>query len=267
VGITSCEKIDLRSAFISYQTVNERFEESMQWNKKNPLKEIKTSNEEYTIFIMGDSHIGGVENYQLFTKNAIQSKALALVMVGDITTGRVKDYETLSQNIPPKDSIASFLMVGNHEIYFDGWKEFYARFGSSTYYFRVETPEASDLFICLDSGSGTLGDKQMQWLKNLLKSKREYYRYCIVFTHVNFFRTRHTGSTNPVIEELQTLMDLFYTYNVNSVIMGHDHIKSIEKLGNTSYITLDALLDGFSQAGYLELIINNQSANYKFVNL
>ncbi|MDD3280917.1 MAG: metallophosphoesterase [Bacteroidales bacterium] len=216
---------------------------------------------------MGDSHIGGIENYQLFTKNAIQSKALALVMVGDITTGHIKDYETLSQNIPPKDSISSFLLVGNHDLYFDGWKEFYARFGSSIYYFQVKTREASDLFICLDSGSGTLGDKQMQWLKNLLKSKREYYRYCIVFTHVNFFRTRHTGSTNPVVEELQILMDLFYTYNVNFVIMGHDHIKSIEKLGNTSYITLDALLDGFNQAGYLELIINNQSANYKFFNL
>ena len=49
--------------------------------------------------------------------------------------------------------------------------------------------------------------------------------------------------------------------------MGHDHIQSKETLENTSYITLDALLDGFSQASYLELIINNQSANDKFVNL
>lgn len=267
LGLVSCEKIDLRGAFFSYQTVNQRFEESMQWNNKNSFKEIKTTTEEYSIFIMADSHIGGIVNYQSFIKNAIQSKALALVMVGDITTGRITDYETLSLNIPSKDSIVSFLMVGNHDIYFDGWKEFYARFGSSTYYFQVKTPKADDLFICLDSGSGTLGEKQLKWLEKILKDKRNFYRHCIVFTHVNFFRTRHTGSTNPVVEELQILMDLFYTYNVNFVIMGHDHIKSTEKIGNTNYITMDALLDGFDQAGYLELKISNQSTDYTFVNL
>lgn len=266
IGLTSCEKIDLRGAFFSYQTVNERFEESMKWNEENPFKEIKTTNEAYSFFVMADSHIGGIENFQTFTKNAISSKALALVMVGDITTGRIKDYETLSQNIPHEDSITSFLMVGNHDIYFDGWKEFYKRFGSSTYYFWVKTPKAKDLFICLDSGSGTLGDKQLQWLKDLLQEKRNLYRHCIVFTHVNFFRTRHTGSTNPVVDELQTLMDLFYTYNVNFVIMGHDHIKSIENLEKTTYITLDAILDGFSQASYLKLSIDDFVEN-EFVNL
>ncbi len=130
-------------------------------------------------------------------------------MNGDITTGRADDYNTLSDIRPKKNDIESFLTVGNHDLYFNGWKEFYARFGASVYYFTVKTPLASDLFICLDTGSGTLGEKQMKWLTKLLASERKKYRHCVVFTHVNFFRTRHTGSTNPPVEELQLLMDCF----------------------------------------------------------
>ena len=33
-------------------------------------------------------------------------------------------------------------MAGNHDLFYDGWKEFYSRFGSSTYLFTVKTPDA-----------------------------------------------------------------------------------------------------------------------------
>lgn len=266
LGLSSCDKIDIRSAFLSYQNVDERFDDSMKWNDKHPTYEITTSDTNYQIFIMGDSHIGSTKNFNLFVNDALQSNALALMMLGDITTGNSEDYNTLEQNIPNQDSIASFLIVGNHDLYFNGWKEFYARFGSSTYYFTVKTPNDSDLYICLDSGSGTLGNKQANWLKDVLKQKRGSYRNCIVCTHCNFFRSRHTGSTNPVVEELQLLMDLFHTYNVNLVITGHDHEKSLETLGNTTYITMDALLDGFDQAGYLQLHIDELKPDFEFIN-
>lgn len=264
MGLSSCDKIDIRSAFLSYQNVNERFDDSMEWNGKHPYRVITTLDTNYRIFLLGDSHIGPVKYFNLFVNDALQSNALALMMLGDITTGNSKDYNTLEQNIPDSNSIASFLLVGNHDLYFNGWKEFYARFGSSTYYFTVKTPNDSDLYICLDSGSGTLGSKQINWLKNVLK-QRTRFRNCIVCTHCNFFRSRHTGSTNLVVEELQLLMDLFQTYNVNLVIAGHDHKKSVEILENTTYITLDALLDGYYQAGYLQLHINGLHTDYKFI--
>ena len=61
-------------------------------------------------------------------------------------------------------------------------------------------------------------------------------------------------------------MDLFLTYQVNLLITGHDHEKSVEVLGNTTYITMDALLDGFSQAGCLKLHVKNQGVDYSFIN-
>ncbi|NLJ82811.1 MAG: hypothetical protein GX330_06775 [Bacteroidales bacterium] len=265
LGFISCDKADIRGMFFSYNYVNERFDQSMEWNDIHGFKQITTTDSVYKIYVMGDSHMGTDKNYNTFIFDAIEDSALAVVMNGDITSGRAKDVAIFEKKIPPQSTIESFLLVGNHDLYFDGWDEFYKRLGSSTYYFTVQTPQAIDLFICLDSGSGTLGYKQMNWLKNILKD-RTLYRNCIVFTHCNFFRSRHTSSTNPNIEEIRTLLDLFLTHNINMVITGHDHKRSIEILGNTTYITMDALLDGHKHASYLKLSIGS-SIHYDFEQL
>ena len=74
-----------------------------------------------------------------------------------------------------------------------------------------------------------------------------------MFTHNNFFRTRHTDSTNPLVEEIDVLVELFTRYNVNMVITGHDHKKDAEVFGKTTYIVMDALKDGQSNAGFFRL--------------
>jgi len=174
---------------------------------------------------------------------------------------------TLKSEFPDFNLVHYFLLVGNHDLYFDGWKIFYNYFGSSTYYFTVQTPTNNDLYICLDSGSGTLGSKQLSWLKNVLSSKRANYRNCVVFSHVNFFRNRHKGSTNPPIEELYVLLDLFNQYKVNMVISGHDHIRFINNFGCTTYITTDGLLDSNPNASFLKLKVDNENLNYEYVKL
>jgi len=136
---------------------------------------------------------------------------------------------------------------------FDGWKHFSRLFGSSVYYFTIATPTKEDLYICLDSGSGTLGKSQLKWLKNLLENSRSAHDLCVIFTHVNFFRDRHTLSTNPLTKELLVLIDLFEQHRVNMVIMGHDHVRAVNVLGNTTYLTLDALLSALHNSSYIKL--------------
>lgn len=265
--VAGCEKIDIRGTFVSYESVNERFEQSMQWNQQNPYKELTAPAEDYELFVMGDSHVGGIKNLNSFLKGAVDANALAIVMAGDLTTGKADDYIVFSENFANSGGIDIFLMAGNHDLYFDGWKEFRSRFGSSTYYFTVRTPDTTDLFICLDSGSGTLGSKQLSWLKELLKDERPKHRHCVVITHVNFFRARHTSSTNPQVEELQVLMDLFLTHRVDMVITGHDHKKSSEKIGVTRYVIMNALLDDFKDAGYLVLSVEKKNGPvHRYVN-
>lgn len=262
-----CEDIYLTGMFKSEQTVNQRFEQSVDWNQQHAFREITVPSDDYTILTMGDSHVGGTENIDIFFNNAIDLNAAAVVMVGDLTTGHEEDYVLLQQHIPEQQVLPSFQITGNHDLYFGGWNYFYSIFGSSTYYFSVKTPEASDLFICLDSGGGTLGSDQLEWLKDVLVNDRSNFRRCVVLTHCNFFRFRHTASTNPLVEELQVLIELFTRYEVDMLITGHDHMKSDDVFGNTTYIVMDALLDGFINAGFFQLMIENGTIDYQFVNL
>ena len=266
-ALSSCEKFEMRGFFTSYENVNNRFEQSIEWNNKNGHSEISMPQRTYTLHAMGDSHVGGTENLDTFFKDAQDENATAVVMVGDITTGHKEDYDVFSEHLPFKDSLMYFATAGNHDLYFDGWKHFYSIFGSSSYFFVVNTPNESDLFICLDTGGGTLGNEQLDWFKKLLETSRKSYRYCTVFTHNNLFRLRPTASTNPMVEEIHVLVDLFTRHNVNMVVTAHDHKRNIDILGNTTHIIMDALQDVDDKASYLKLSINEENIDYTFVEL
>ena len=265
--LSSCDKMEMRGFFTSYENVNQRFEQSLEWNNQHGHSEISIPENTYTIHAMGDSHVGGTENLDTFFKDARDKDATALVMAGDITTGHKEDYDLLSEHLPLEDSLMYFAIAGNHDLYFDGWKQFYSIFGSSSYLFVVNTPNESDLFICLDSGGGTLGDKQLDWFTKLLETSRNSYRYCIVFTHNNLFRFRPTASTNPMVEEIHVLLDLFTRYHVNMVVTAHDHKQNTGILGNTTHIIMDALQDVNNEASYLALSIAEENIDYSFVKL
>lgn len=263
----SCDQFEMRGFFASYESVDKRFQQSMEWNSLHPFRVIDLSSDEYSIFVMGDSHSGGTKNLELFFNEAIREKAKAVVLNGDITMGYASDFEKIQELIPSQETIKSFLIAGNHDLYFDGWKSFYSLFGSSTYLFTIKTPQSTDLFICLDTASGTLGSEQFSWLKELLESSRKNYRRCIIFTHNNIFRSRHTTSTNPLVEELRVWMELLVRYKIDMVVSGHDHVKNEDILGNTKFITMDLLQDDFKNAGYFKLYIKNGQISYEFVNI
>ena len=261
--LTACDKTDNNSSL----TANLRFEQSIEWNEQHQYQEIVVPSDTYSIYSIADIHVGGTTNMDLLIEKAKTALVSAVVMDGDLTTGNADDYTEFEKHLPDKNFLNYFLIAGNHDLFSNGWPQFYNRFGSSTYMFTVRTPAETDLFICLESGGGTLGREQFDWLKNTLESVRPDYRRCVIFTHVNFFRTRHTGSTTPFSEEVTSLTALFFKNNVDMVVTGHDHEHSFETMGNTTYIIMDALLDGFKEAGYLKLTMTNGALDYSFEKL
>ncbi len=266
--LSNCNgNLDFSGFIRSTDRVNTRFEQSSEWNKNHPYKTLVTNTENYQLLVAADSHIGGLNNFKILIEEAKKPENVAFVMVGDIVSGKKEDYLTLKNALPDFNQYPYFLIVGNHDLYFDGWKTFSQYFGTSTYYFSVQTPSAKDLYICLDTGGGTLGSKQLAWLKNLLKLQRQNYRNCFVFSHVNFFREHHTGSTNPLETELEVLLALFTDYQINMVISGHDHLQAVNRLGYTTYLTIDALLDNYYNASLLQLSIYEGKVGYKFIKI
>ena len=266
-ALVSCDKFEMRGFVLSYESADERFIQSMDWNATHPYREIMVADDDYTLFVMGDSHVGGTDNLDVYFENAISENAAAAVMVGDMTSGHAEDFDTFYQHMPGTDDLFTFPIAGNHDLYFHGWKKYRELFGTSTYLFSVITPTAKDLYICLDSGGGTLGKLQLNWLRDVLKEERAEYRKCVIFTHVNLFRIRQTTSTNPNIEELQVLTDLTVRYDVNMMVTAHDHKRNVVELGPTVHITMDALLDDYEYASYLKLNVNDGDLNYEFVEL
>jgi len=262
---TACSK---ESELInSGESVDMRFNQSMEWNREHASPEINVESEDYNILAIADLHVGTTANLDRFLNIAEREKPEAILVDGDLTGGLQEDYNEFEKHFPRDDSLRTFLIVGNHDLWYNGWGEYYARFGSSSYCFTVKTPSATDLYICLDTGGSTLGHLQMEWLKNLLESSRSDYRYCVIITHINLFRPRHTESTNPVVEELYVMVDLFTEYKVDMVITGHDHKQDAEVFGVTTYIQVAALEDGLSYAGYMNLRVKDGKIGYDFLTI
>ena len=262
LATVSCEKEQF--VLISTESANSRFDQSLEWNRYHSEQVISLAKDEYSILSIADCHVGTTKNLNTFFNNDKITNAAAVVMDGDLTNGHVKNYSEFENCLPNRDLLRLFLIAGNHDIYFNGWKEYFARFGSSTYIFTLKTPQATDLFICLDTSGGTLGDEQLTWLKETLIERRASCRHCFVITHNNFFRGRHSTSTNPFVEELHVLIELFTKYRVDMVITGHDHQRADEFFGVTRYIQLDALQDATDNASYFKLNVKGEEITYSF---
>jgi UDP-2,3-diacylglucosamine pyrophosphatase LpxH len=266
--LPSCSyDLDFTGFVYSPVSVNERFVQSLEWNDAHARKEVMLNSDEYSVMIAGDSHVGGTENLSRFLEIGLGNMPAMMAIAGDLTTGIKEDYEALVFELEAANTIPVCLVPGNHDLYFHGWTSFQEYFGSATYTFEVNTPQASDLFIFLDTGGGTLGGDQLDWLKAVLENERDIYRHAVVVTHLNFFRPRFTSSTNLLNEEILVLIDLFEKHQINIVVQGHDHKRSEEQFGHTSYITLDALKDGYKDASFLNININKDKLSYEFVIL
>lgn len=261
-GFYSCE-LDLSGLVRSTDRVEDRFLQSYEFKSLHPVENVLVTESDYTVVVASDLHVGETKNTEKLFDLYDASDYSAMILVGDLVSGKREDYEVFKSLT---DSVEKplFLMAGNHDLYFDGWKSYYEFFGASTYHFTVTTPDTADLYICLDSGGGTLGKSQMDWLENLLLTERDNYRYCFVFSHVNMLRTRRTTSANPTVEETAYLIDLFTKNRVNMVINGHDHVQDAAKLGNTTYLITDAVVDSYEDAGYVLLSVDESSAGYEF---
>lgn len=276
---SACEDVDLTGIFIPEELANQRFEKSMRWDTitqkqanrtcgcEQPVNEIVVQSDDYKILVMADNHVGETKNLDIFSDTVTKTTPAAVVVVGDMVNGHKDDYDNFESHFTCRELVPSFFLAGNHDLNFEGRSLYYERFGSSTYYFTIKTPVATDLYICLENASATLGKKQIDWLCRILQNRQSTYRYCFVFIHSNLFHFRQTESTSPLIEELEFLLVLFAKNNVNMVIAAHDHRQDDKLFGKTRYIVMNAIKDGLPDAGYFKLNIKSGRLEYQFVNL
>ena len=196
----------------------------------------------YDFIVLGDIHAyegeaAGLESlYGWLPASGVFPELF--LFAGDLSTNGSEEDLALVKSFIDGGGVPAQVTLGNHDLQFDGYAAFSDLFGSSTYAFFC----GPDLFICLDSANGTLGADQMAWFEDILKEDRAEARYCFVFTHQNLFRYASLDfSYNQPIEEIYMLMDLYESYDVDYVFMGHDHRYDYRSIGGVRYITLESL--------------------------
>ena len=249
---------------------NERFEESMRYNEEHGVcRTISLPQDEYKIYIATDMHVDSTWRNTLKWATLAQNdpECSFAIVLGDMINAQ-DNWEHFMEGMKPLTK-TWFPTCGNHDIYFGQWKDYVAHFGTATYYFIIQTPGAKDLYICLDTSDGTLGVKQMKWLKDLLQqSSAEGYRHIIVYTHTHMFkRDSSQGHTsNFTMEETYEITGLLSQYKVEWYVSGHDHSREITDFKGVRYIIVDALEDPVEEPAYMIATIGDD-LKYDFVKL
>ncbi len=246
--LIGCDRLDLSGMFWpSSASNNERFAQSMEYNNQHGYKTVTTPTDNYKVYFAADFHVDSTTRHTQHWVSAIQndSTCAAAIMLGDMVDGANKYQYIISALSPLRDAaFPLFATAGNHDIYFGEWPEYVKYWGTSTYYFTVQTPNYKDLFICLDTSDGTLGTEQTKWLRSLSTAG---YRHAIIFTHTHMFKPDGSQGTtgNYPMEETYELLELFDQMGIEWYVSGHRHARDIRQFRNVIYYTIDAIQEAY----------------------
>ena len=265
LSVVSCNQLDLKGLLIpTGEGVEKRFEQSAEMNENLKVASIQEQ-ENYTFYVATDPHVYETHrNLDVFNDDfRNDNEASFAVILGDCID--VKDnlpeyMKALAYN-PDKHGADKdiFHVLGNHDIFFNGWVDFKEMIGPSVYWFEVDFAEGKDLFISLDTATGTLGGRQTKWFRNFLKENRNKYRHCVILTHTNFFYTdtSQVSSGNMPLEESYALIDFLGNQNVSLVLQGHDHYREDLTYDGVRYTILGAIKDGIENPEYLKIHVTH----------
>ena len=292
--LSGCENDSMAPFASKYPSVDERFKSSMTYHYDMGYDTLIAKSEEYKIYVCTDTHLAvsyqnlrdaelrGDDPLKLLSNLATfiqlyraDTLCPAAVHLGDLVesdiTYDVFRYPLKKIPLNPNKYDTMYTTIGNHDIFYTQYYAYrYHVAKSSTYYFIVKTPSGKkDLFICLDTATGTLGRMQLQWLKDLLAQANDksiyhtQYRHIIVYTHVNIFRRDNTSAdiSTTAIEETNELMYLFRKYNVKQFWAGHDHSREEFMQGGVKYIIVDSMEETNKEAAFMILHVGEELNN------
>lgn len=260
-----CDRLDWTGFILPpSDRVEQRFEQSMSLHGGEPAARLQAA-ADYPIYLCTDPHIDKeIDNLVQFADQLRGDLTAPFgVVLGDCIDrrGAMPRYaEALEPKPTQTGEQPIFSLLGNHDLFFEGWEDFRAWIGPSVYWFEVEFPSGRDLFLALDTASGTLGRGQYRWLCDLLTTLRPHYRHCVILTHTNLFYTdtSQVGSGNMPMEETLALLECFAKHRVSLVVQGHDHVREEVRFGEVDYLVIGTIRQECDHPEYLRLNLSDR---------
>ena len=260
---SSCNRLDIAGMVVNRSDTEERVADWLDYDAQNGMPVINGVPDNYTFYSCSDIHINDDNSrfakYVTIERN--DPEAIFSIIAGDLANESgegpfiLADSAMLFDPLTQAENDPCFPIIGNHDVYFDCAGFYKQHFHTSTYTVTVNTVGGhKDLFIFLDSGNGTHGRRQLDWLEQQLDHRTEY-RYCFVISHNWLFRTTYNYTTTPAAnlpeDEQYAFMDLMSRNAVDMVVMGHFHYRDVKTFGGVKYVMTDNLNDGTDEPSYL----------------
>jgi 3',5'-cyclic-AMP phosphodiesterase len=151
-----------------------------------------------------------------------------LIVGGDLADAGLPDeyarYAAWVATLPAL--VPVYAVVGNHDLYNEGWATFRTTVGSSHYSFEV----GSRTFYFVDSGSGTLGRDQVAMLRDEFAGDANPK---VIVTHYPLYDgndSYYFKLTNTA--ERAALVDLYARSGVELLLEGHTHTQNHTQIGD-----------------------------------
>lgn len=266
-----CNRLDIAGMVINRSDTEERVADWLEYNAQNGMPVIDNVPDEYCVYSCSDSHYSERDSivpqgekdrlYKYITAERNDPKAIFAIHAGDMVNESGEAGFRMTQDAIRYNAATQakddpcFLVIGNHDVYYNCADFFKQYFHTSTYTVTVNTVGGyHDLYIFLDSGNGTHGQRQLEWLEEQLEHRSDY-RHCFVISHNWLFRTSYNYTTTPAAnlpqDEQYAFMDLMSRSDVELVIMGHFHAREQRQFGGVQYVMTDNLNDGKVTPTYL----------------
>lgn len=197
------------------------------------------STSEYTVLVITDVHFGAEKlpkngprfDEEFFTwLSTFTPKPKFCVGLGDMAEHGWEEeferYKAFTDRLESTHGIKTYNAVGNHDLYNSGWtycKEYLYPF-KSLYYFEA----GGFSWYCIDTASGSLGDRQMRLLRKTMRSDPNPK---IIMSHFPLWANGHFYFSLQDTLERNLLIATCAETGVKAALTGHTHIEKTSDFG------------------------------------
>jgi 3',5'-cyclic AMP phosphodiesterase CpdA len=227
--------------------------------------------DEYSFVVLTDTHIedgndqglGGL--IAIIDRDSVGTDDRFVVITGDITqNGKQKDVKcfiNFVKELKNKKGIPCYPVLGNHDIYFNNWRNWRNLIGSSCY--RIGAPGSGTTLFILDSANASFGFRQLDWLERELGKTGGHI---FLFTHANFFIKdlgfADTQQFTDVRERARVISLL--AGRAEAVFSGHIHKRVERESGGVKYIAIEDFKDNKT---WCRVYVTKTDTRYEFNKL
>lgn len=266
-GIASALALLVVICCVSRSVPEARFRDSQALQGAPPSITLSDPNH-FTFIAVGDLHIssGDTARFRRILQAAKDEGDAFGVFLGDIVdSGNPTDVKAYQQALLDFGwDGKAFAVIGNHDIFNDGWEAYRNAHGPSHYAFQVGNTK----FIALDTADGGMGREQEKWLETELQKSRP----------PNLFLLSHYAAVTPgkrtylkLADEAEAarLMGWATKYKVTGWLAAHYHSFLKGKIEGVDYIIagggggrrMDPVLEFF----YVQVTVDGASVSYRMV--